>query len=60
MSDRPAGWNVDGGDVIVVVGTYRATGRYMRARFAHVWHLEDGVARRFEQFTDTALVREAL
>ncbi|WP_214316847.1 nuclear transport factor 2 family protein [Nonomuraea sediminis] len=55
---------VDGGDVIVVIGTYsgtyRATGRHMRARFTHVWHLEDGLARRFEQFTDTALVREAL
>lgn len=55
---------VDGGDVIVVIGTYsgtyRATGKHMRARFTHVWHLSDGVAHRFEQFTDTALVRDAL
>ncbi|NRQ31143.1 nuclear transport factor 2 family protein [Nonomuraea sp. NN258] len=55
---------VDGGDVIVVIGTYsgtyRATGKHMTARFTHVWHLENGVATRFEQFTDTALVREAL
>ncbi|MFI9591720.1 nuclear transport factor 2 family protein [Nonomuraea sp. NPDC052265] len=55
---------VDGGDVVVVIGhysgTYRATGKAMKVRFTHVWHLEDGVATRFEQFTDTALVREAL
>ncbi|MFI0424396.1 nuclear transport factor 2 family protein [Spongiactinospora sp. 9N601] len=55
---------VDGGDVIVAIGhysgTYRATGKHMRVRFTHVWHMKDGVATRFEQFTDTALVREAL
>ncbi|MEV8639439.1 nuclear transport factor 2 family protein [Streptosporangium sp. NPDC051023] len=55
---------VDGGDTIVVVGNYRgtylATGKYMDVRFTHVWHLEDGVAKSFEQFTDTALVQEAL
>ncbi|GII63771.1 ketosteroid isomerase [Sphaerisporangium krabiense] len=55
---------VDGGDVIVVIGnyraTYRATGKYMDVRFVHVWHCEDGVAKRFEQFTDTALVQQAL
>ena len=55
---------VDGGDTIVVVGNYRgtylATGKYMDVRFTHVWHVEDGVAKRFEQFTDTALVQDAL
>ncbi len=55
---------VDGGDTIVVYGNYRgtylATGKYMDVRFTHVWQCEDGVAKRFEQFTDTALVQEAM
>src|SRR5437868_4207210 len=55
---------VDGGDVIVVIGdysgTYLATGSYMTVRFTHVWHMNNGVATTFEQFTDTALVREAM
>ncbi|MFF4416451.1 nuclear transport factor 2 family protein [Streptosporangium sp. NPDC001559] len=55
---------VDGGDTIVVIGNYRgtylATGKYMDVRFTHVWHVKDGVATKFEQFTDTARVQEAL
>lgn len=55
---------VDGGDTIVGLGTYsgtnRATGRSFEARVAHVWRLADGRVVAFEQFTDTARVREAL
>ncbi len=55
---------VDGGEVIVALGeysgTYGATGKAVRAAFAHVWSLESGRAVRFQQFTDTALFREAL
>lgn len=55
---------IDGGDTIVGLGTYsgtnRASGRYFEARVAHVWRLEGGEVVRFEQFTDTALVRDAL
>ncbi|MGW3365108.1 nuclear transport factor 2 family protein [Streptosporangium canum] len=55
---------VDGGDTIVVIGdysgTYLATGKHMTVRFVHVWKCEDGVAKRFEQFTDTALVQEGV
>lgn len=55
---------VDGGSTVVALGeysgTYRETGRAFRAPFAHVWTLEDGKAVEFRQFTDTALVREAL
>lgn len=54
---------VDGGAVVVALGRYtgrhRATGRTVSARFAHVWHLADGRASRFEQITDTALVNAA-
>ncbi|RIK96712.1 MAG: DUF4440 domain-containing protein [Burkholderiales bacterium] len=34
-------------------GTFRATGKPMRARVAHVWEVEDGKIVRFEQFADT-------
>ncbi|QIZ98168.1 nuclear transport factor 2 family protein [Leifsonia sp. PS1209] len=55
---------VDGGDTIVGLGTYsgtnRATGRFFEARVAHVWRLADGKVVAFEQFTDTALVRDAV
>ncbi len=41
-------------------GTFKATGKYFKARVAHYWTVEDGKVVRFEQFTDTALVAEAL
>ena len=55
---------VDGGTTIVGIGTYsgvyRKTGKKMSARVVHVWDLADGKVTRFEQFTDTKLVAEAL
>lgn len=55
---------VDGNDVIVGIGTYsgkfRATGKPMQARVAHVWRLAGGKVIRFEQFTDTLLVANAM
>ncbi|MEO5614820.1 MAG: nuclear transport factor 2 family protein [Cypionkella sp.] len=55
---------IDGGDTIVGIGTYsgtyRATGKAMSARVTHVWDLKDGKVTQFEQFTDTALVAEAM
>jgi ketosteroid isomerase-like protein len=55
---------IDGGDTVVGLGTYsgtfKATGRAFEARVAHVWRLENGRVVRFEQFTDTALVRDAV
>src|SRR5579875_1738714 len=51
-------------DVVFGVGTYsgvsRATGRSMSARVVHMWHVRDGSIRSFEQFADTALVRDAM
>jgi len=41
-------------------GTYRAAGKSMHARVAHVWQLEGGKIVRFEQFTDTLLVARAM
>lgn len=55
---------IDGGDVVVGIGTYsgtyRATGRFFAARVAHVWRLTDHRVVAFEQFTDTELVNRAL
>ena len=41
-------------------GTYRATGRSTTAAFAHVYRLRGGRIVRFEQFTDTLKVAEAM
>jgi len=41
-------------------GTYRKTGKPMQARVVHVWQVEGGLVRRFEQFTDTLLVAQAM
>lgn len=55
---------VDGDATIIGVGTYsgayKKTGKKMSARVVHVWDLEDGKVKRFEQFTDTKLVAQAL
>jgi ketosteroid isomerase-like protein len=55
---------VDGGDTVVALGTlsgtYKATGKAVRAPFAHVWKLRDGKAIKFHQYTNTAIVQEAL
>jgi ketosteroid isomerase-like protein len=55
---------VDGGDVVVGIGTYsgtnKLTGRFFAARVTHVWRLTDGQVTAFEQFTDTELVNRAL
>lgn len=55
---------VDGGEKVVALGmysgTYKATGKAFRAPFAHVWQFRNGKAVRFQQFTDTVVVQEAL
>lgn len=55
---------IDGGNTIVALGaysgSYRATGKAMRARVAHVWQVENEKIVRFEQFADTLLVARAM
>ena len=50
---------IEDGDTIVVLGTYKgthkATGKSFEAPVAHVWHMADGVAVKFHQYTDTAV-----
>ena len=55
---------VDGGDVIVALGTYSGkyikTSRSMKVPFAHVWTFSDGKIVKFVQYTDTLKVSEVL
>lgn len=55
---------IDSGEHVIAFGvysgTYNATGKSMRARFVHHWTVRDGQVVRFEQFTDTHLVRQAM
>jgi uncharacterized protein len=48
---------IDGGDTIVSLGHYtgafKATGKPMRAQFAHVCRVKDGKITRFQQYADT-------
>ncbi len=55
---------IDGGEQLVGTGTYsgiyRKTHKPMQARATHVWRLAGGKIVRFEQFTDTLLVAQAM
>ncbi len=55
---------LDAGDKTVVLGTYsgtyKATGKPVRAQFAHVWTLRDGKVISFQQYTDTAQFARAV
>lgn len=54
---------VDGDRIVslgVYAGTYKSTGKAMRASFAHVWTVHAGKVTRFLMYTDTAKVLEAL
>jgi ketosteroid isomerase-like protein len=52
------------GDTVISVGwyegTYKATGKVARARFAHVWQVREGKVARFEQIVDSATFNQAL
>ena len=55
---------VEAGDTVVMIGRSKgkvvATGREFDLRALHVWHMEDGKARRFEVYLDTPAMLEAL
>jgi ketosteroid isomerase-like protein len=48
---------LDAGDAVVATGRYRgtnrATGDAVNAQFVHIWRIQDGKAKAFQQFTDT-------
>ena len=52
------------GDRVVSMGFYsgvnKATGKAMRAPFAHVWRVTDGKLKRFDMYADTLLIARAM
>ncbi|HJR09597.1 MAG TPA: nuclear transport factor 2 family protein [Pyrinomonadaceae bacterium] len=59
----PEEW-LDAGNHVVVLGSYsgtnKATGREVRAQFAHVWGVRGERVVRFQQYTDTKQFAEAI
>jgi ketosteroid isomerase-like protein len=55
---------IESRDTVVVSGVYKgvykATGKPVVARFAHIYTLKNGKIIKFEQFTDTHLFQEAM
>jgi uncharacterized protein len=55
---------VDGDDRVVALGRFcgspKASGRYVEVPFALVWTMRDGRAVAVDEYTDTALLLEAL
>ncbi|MFN7967417.1 MAG: nuclear transport factor 2 family protein [Acidobacteriota bacterium] len=41
-------------------GTFKATGKSFKAPFAHVWKFDGGRVVSFRQYTDTAIVQQAI
>jgi uncharacterized protein len=63
FAPTPEEW-LDAGDRVVVpgtyTGTYKATGREVRAQFAHVWGVRGGRVQSFQQYTDTKQFAEVV
>jgi uncharacterized protein len=60
---RPKSFYGAGDSVIVEArysGTYKATGKSMDAQACHVWDVKDGKVTRFQQYLDTAKIRDAM
>lgn len=55
---------LDAGTRVIVLGRYRGThkttGKAFTAATAHVFDIEGGQVRRFRQYSDTALIQEAV
>ena len=55
---------LDAGEVVIghgyYSGTYRKTGKQVRAQFAHFFSFRDGKVVKFQQYTDTAQFRHAV
>lgn len=54
----------DAGKTVTVegryAGKYKPTGRDLDAQFCHVWKLENGKVKSFQQFTDTAQLQRVM
>lgn len=54
----------DSGDVVVVearcTGTYKETGKLLDAQVCHVWTMNDGKIKKFQQYVDTANLQDVM
>ncbi len=54
----------DAGDTVVVegryTGTYKDTGKSTDAQFCHIWQIENGKLKNFQQYVDTAQMHEVM
>jgi ketosteroid isomerase-like protein len=54
----------DAGNSVIVearyTGAYKATGKSMDAQVCHVWDAKDGKVTRFQQYVDTAQLRDVV
>jgi ketosteroid isomerase-like protein len=60
---HPASFHGAGKSVIVEArysGTFKATGKSMNAQVCHVWDVKDGKVSRFQQYVDTAKLRDVM
>ena len=60
---HPKAYHVAGESVIVearYTGTFKATGKSMDAQVCHVWDLKDGKVVRYQQYLDTAKIRDVM
>lgn len=60
---HPKSFHGAGDSVIVEArysGTYKATGKGMDTQVCHVWDLKDGKVTRFQQYVDTAKLRDVM
>ncbi len=52
------------GDTVIVElrygGTYKATGKSMDTQVCHIWDVKDGKVTRFQQYMDTAKIRDVM
>jgi uncharacterized protein len=55
---------LDAGDHVVALGVYtgmyKATGKQIRAQFAHIWTISRGKVRKLQQYTDTKQFADAV
>ena len=58
---NPRNWHVAGDTVVVegrYSGTHRGTGKELDMQFCHVWKVDGAQVTRFQQYTDTAHLRD--
>ncbi len=55
---------IDGGDRIVVLGefggTWKTTGKHFKTGFAHVWTIQDGIAKKMVNYADASEIMETM